>query len=61
MIGRSHFHLRLDAYNVTRSLTIAHSSEFAAKAGVAQKVGKDFAAADKAKKKSKAQKRYTKK
>ena len=43
---------------------IAHSPEFAKKAGVPQEVGKDFAAADKAKKKTTKEKiksRYLKK
>lgn len=40
---------------------IAHSPEFAKKAGVPQKVGKDFAAADKNAGMNKPDKRYGKK
>ena len=37
---------------------VAHSPEFAKKAGIPQKVGKDFAAADKAKAKPKKKRNY---
>lgn len=40
---------------------VAHDPAFARKAGVPQKVGKDFAAADKAKKKTRSEKWYGKK
>lgn len=40
---------------------VAHNPAFAKKAGVPQKVGKDFATADKAKKKSRSEKWYGKK
>ncbi len=38
-------------------MAVAHSAKFAKKAGIPQKVGKEFAAADKAKGKFKAKKK----